>query len=96
MSLADKLQTIAVNTQKVYDAGFGLGLKSEYDRFWDTYQQNGNRREVAYSFSGSCWDNSIFHPKYDIVCSTGYSGKRYLGMLVILLEIFNNFWTSAG
>ena len=37
MSIAEKLTAIAENVPKVYEAG----QKSEYDRFWDAYQNNG-------------------------------------------------------
>lgn len=62
MSIADKLKTIAENEQKVYDAG----AKSEYDRFWDTYQQNGKRTGYSYAFTGVGWTDDLFKPKYDI------------------------------
>ena len=39
MSIAEKLITIAENEERVYESG----KKAAYDRFWDVYQQNGNR-----------------------------------------------------
>ena len=65
MSIADKLTTIAENEQKVFEAG----EKSEYDRFWDTYQENGNRTNYSYAFSGRGWTDETFKPKYDIAIS---------------------------
>lgn len=62
MSIADKLNTIAENEQKVYDAG----AKSEYDKFWDTYQDNGNRTDYQYGFSGGGWCYETLRPKYDM------------------------------
>lgn len=41
MSIAEKLQTIVENEQRVYEAGKNKGIeegkKLEYDRFWDEY-----------------------------------------------------------
>lgn len=62
MSIAEKLTTIAENEQKVYDAG----QKSEYDRFWESYQENGNRTNYNGAFYGKGWSNETFKPKYDI------------------------------
>ena len=81
MSIAEKLQTIAENEQKVYDAGFEkgksqggnteetynngfeAGKKSEYDAFWDSLQDNGNR--IHYGKAFVSWKKDIFKPKYD-------------------------------
>mgnify|MGYP003296383754 CR=1 FL=1 len=35
MSISDKLQTIAENEQRVFDAG----KKTQYDEFWDALQK---------------------------------------------------------
>lgn len=61
MSIADKLTTIAENVPKVYDAG----KKSQYDEFWDAYQNYGNRTVYAYRFAGN-WASALFRPKYPI------------------------------
>jgi hypothetical protein len=50
-----------------YDEGYEAGQKSEYDRFWDNYQDNGNRTDYGYSFAGRGWNNETFKPKYDII-----------------------------
>lgn len=62
MSIAEKLTTIAENEQKVFNAG----VKSEYDRFWDNYQENGNRTNYVRAFANSYWNKELFKPKYDI------------------------------
>lgn len=59
MNIAEKLQTIAENEQRVYEAG----KKSEYDRFWDDYQEYGNRTLYGNAF-GVCWTADMFRPKY--------------------------------
>jgi hypothetical protein len=62
MNIAEKLTIIAENEQKVYDAG----KQSEYDRFWDTYQDYGKRTNYGGAFFGIGWNNETFKPKYDI------------------------------
>lgn len=63
MNIAEKLAKIAENEQAVFEAG----KKSEYDRFWDVYQENGNMTYYAYAFAGVGWTQSVFKPKYNIV-----------------------------
>lgn len=62
MSIAEKLVTIVENEQKVYKAG----QKSEYDAFWDAFQENGNREYYDDAFRGICWKEEIFKPKYPL------------------------------
>ena len=62
---AEKLTTIASNVPRVYEAG----AKSEYDRFWDAYQQNGTREVYEYAFAGNGWNNDTLKPKHPI-CPT--------------------------
>ncbi len=66
MSIAQKLTEIAENVPKVFEAG----KKAEYDTFWDSFQQNGNRRQYINGFYSSCkcWSKANFKPKYDIIC----------------------------
>lgn len=66
MSVAEKLQTIAENEQKVYDAG----KKSEHDEFWDCYQNKGKRTTYYRAFYGQGFCSKNFYPKYDI-CPVG-------------------------
>ena len=51
------------------DQVFEAGKKSEYDVFWDAYQDNGNRVQYYYGFSGYGWNDQTFKPKYNIICS---------------------------
>lgn len=82
--IADKLTAIAENEQRVYDSGiekgFGQGKQSEYDRFWDAYQQNGNRDHYVGAFTFVGWTDEVYNPKYPI------SGGTLFG----LQEVFRN------
>lgn len=87
MSISEKLVTIAENEQKVFEAG----KKSEYDEFWDSYQENGARTNYSYGFSGRGWTFDIFKPKYNITPTNG-SGLFYVAnsMRGDLTEILGN------
>ena len=60
MSIAEKFEIIA-------DAVYDKGKQSEYDAFWDKFQQSGNRRSYAYGISGLGWTKETFKPKYDLI-----------------------------
>ncbi len=64
MSITDKLQTIAENEQRVYNAGILNGREKEYNSFWDMYQLNGSRTIYRYAFSE--WDDTQYKPKYKV------------------------------
>ena len=42
------------------------GRQEEYDRFWDAYQQSGNRTYYTYAIAGAGWNDETFKPKYPI------------------------------
>ena len=82
MSIAEKLIAIAENEKKVYDAGKEAGKNAEYDRFWDDYQQNGNRENCRAMFSGAGWDVNTFKPKHRMKPSTNKA--------VFMFQFFNS------
>lgn len=55
--------TVEVDVTSAFEAG----KQAEYDRFWDAYQQNGNRKNYAYGFSYEGWNDTTFRPKHNIV-----------------------------
>ena len=42
------------------------GMQTEYDRFWDVFQNYGNRKAYRHAFRGCTFNEQIFKPKYDI------------------------------
>lgn len=104
MSISRKLTTIAENQQRVYDAGYAkgqaeggggsydegyeVGQQAEYDRFWDAFQNNGNRTDYKYGFAGIGWTDETFKPKYDIRPATinRLFAECWIGDLVELLR----------
>lgn len=50
--------------------GIAEGIQTEYDRFWDIFQQNGNRTNYAGAFAGHGWTAETLKPKYDVVLTS--------------------------
>lgn len=48
---------------EVYDKG----KQTEYDRFWDSYQNYGKTTSYINSFAGTNWKDEVFKPKYPII-----------------------------
>ena len=61
---------------KGFDKGFIDGKQSEYDRFWDSYQQYGNRTLYGFAFAGVGWKQDTLKPKYLIKPSASTSQKN--------------------
>lgn len=59
-----KPSEFASKVNDVYEAG----QKSEYDRFWDTFQYNGTR--LSYQSAFWRWNSDNLYPKYDIIANT--------------------------
>ena len=68
------LDEMAEGVGEVYEAG----QKSEYDRFWDAYQDNGNRNIYYRAFCGAGWNAETFKPKYKIVPTSGVTPAQYI------------------
>ena len=57
-----------LDANSAYEKGVTDGRQEEYDRFWDSYQQNGTRTSYSHRvFGGVGFDSNNFFPKYDIV-----------------------------
>ena len=79
MSIADKLSTVANNVPRVFAAGkesgystgkiegIAEGKQTEYNRFWDNYQYNGDRTDYAAAFAGIGWTDEVHNPKYTLL-----------------------------
>lgn len=57
--------------QEGRNQGYDEGVKAEYDRFWNSYQNNGSRTDYGYAFFSNdfnkpCWNSETFKPKYDL------------------------------
>lgn len=77
----EKFNTLVPKVAEVYEAGkaeggsynegYEAGKQAEYDRFWDNFQQNGNRTDYRNGF-GRGWTAETFKPKYDIRPTDAY------------------------
>ena len=81
MDIAERTLQLKTDFDNVYEAG----KKSQYDAFWDVYQENGNRIDYQYAFAYKGWKKDAFKPRYDIR-PTG-SGGAYM---------FSNGGTSSN
>lgn len=75
MAITDNLKMIANNVPQVYDAGIVAGRESEYDTFWDSFQQKGALKDHTYLFSGKGWNDVTFRPKYNFVVTSQYDAQ---------------------
>lgn len=65
-------------------AGIEEGKQVQYDAFWDTHQQNGNRTDYSYAFAGEGWTDATFRPKYDI---KPINGSNYIFSSSLLTDV---------
>lgn len=72
MSIAEKELLLKKDFDDVYEAG----KQAEYDKFWDNFQDYGNRKYYnRYPFSDG-WNDNNFNPKYVIVPYTGSAASN--------------------
>ena len=64
--MAGTVKEEAVKLRQNLDKVYKAGEKSEYDRFWDVFQENGERTDYNGVFYGYGWTAETFKPKYDI------------------------------
>lgn len=60
MNITERILRAKADYDEVYDAG----KQAEYDRFWDGYQDYGNRKDYGYAFYGVGWTDETYKPNY--------------------------------
>lgn len=86
------LDQMAESVPEVYEAG----KKSEYDAFWDNYQQNGNRTIYNSAF-GCCWNKDNFKPKYSLRPTSAYMMFfNNTGAVIDLGEVAEDYFDNLG
>ena len=55
---------------EIYNGAYEAGKKAEYDRFWDNFQNYGNRNVYTQAFMQNSWNDETFKPKYPFICGT--------------------------
>lgn len=58
----------AIKLRKNIDAVYEAGKTAEWDRFWDEFQQNGNKTNYRYAFFN--WPDSNYKPKHPIILNS--------------------------
>ena len=104
MSIAEKTTlisanntTIAENEQKVYNAG----KKSQYDEFWDSFQDGGRRTNYNSAFRGTSprtdggWNDTTFKPKYPM-CPTNSGSMFYYSNITNIENTAIDFSNSTN
>ena len=70
-SQEETLNTLVPKVNNVYTKGVEDGVQYEYDKFWDAFQNYGNRKFYSHAFqedsSHRAWSTG-FTPKYPIKC----------------------------
>ena len=66
------LKPTVASSGEEYTKGYEDGKKSEYDTFWDTFQDYGKRTDYMNGF-GQYFNDKTFKPKYQIKPTTAYS-----------------------
>ena len=64
---------------EAHENGIKVGKKAEYDAFWDTFQNYGNRTSSSYMFAYDGWTDETFCPKYDLKPKSGNFMFAYNG-----------------
>ena len=72
---ADGSMTEFAPYDEAFAEGKEEGIQTEYDRFWNNWQNNGGATGYQYAFCGPKWNEENFRPKYDILCTAGYSAQ---------------------
>ncbi len=86
------LDDMATDIPKVFDAG----KQSQYDEFWDNYQNYGESADYQYSFGGRRWTDELFLPKYDLVGGNFYRCFHSSGITTVDKVIDASGATNMG
>ena len=89
MTLEQMATEIAGIEADGYDKGFDDGKQSEYDKFWDTYQDYGNKTSYSVylgAFAGQVWTDELFRPKYPLVVTSAEHMFRQTGITDLTKE----------
>lgn len=75
---------------------YPAGERAEQERFWDIAQAKGNRKNYRYAFYNTYWNDNIYNPKHNIICSELSSDMyRYSGITNTKVNIdFSNASSS--
>lgn len=79
-------ETDGINITSTYHKSWGM--QTEYDRFWDAYQQEGAVLYSAnYMFASPLWVDGIYKPKYPIIPQRATAMYRYTGITDVIVDL---------
>lgn len=70
-----------------YDEGHSVGQQAEYDRFWDAYQQNGDKTAYDSAFMYGHWTDDIYNPKYPLKFEGSNGGRQVFSSFANLTDV---------
>lgn len=77
------------DSTEAYNNGFIDGQKSEYDRFWDSFQKDDMERNCDYRYSGAGWTDNTFKPKYSMKPTSAVSMFRRNAFKGNMVDLFS-------
>lgn len=83
-------ETFAAGRTEGYNAGKEDGIQTEYDRFWDAFQNNGNKTNCNFKYAGFGWTNVTFRPKH-IMRPTMAMQMFYYNQVADYIAIFEEY-----
>jgi len=110
-TIADKVRSKLGDTELItpedmpaaVDEVYEKGKKAEYDRFWDNYQNNGERKNYNYAFQSPCWTDETYKPKHSIVASSAtnlYVSNKNITDTQVTIDLsgafINNTFSYSG
>lgn len=77
------------------------GMQAEYDKFWDKFQNFGNRTNYRYAFysvNSAAWDDTSYNPKYPIICDTNSSSadSMFYGAMITDTKVDIDISNASG
>lgn len=101
MTIAEKIERAMLDYTAVRDAGFNEGFvngerdgieqgkQAEREKFWDNYQDYGNRTAYGGAFAGQGWvKTGLLPPKYPMILDNSMSTNYYI------FNCFNQYGTA--
>lgn len=79
-----------------YEDGEYKGAQAEYDRFWDAYQDYGNKTSYAYAFAGQAWTDETYNPKYPINATSNANALFVNNAQITDTKVTINLGTTTG
>ncbi len=66
--------TLGIDITATYHKSWGM--QTEYDKFWDAYQQNGSLTDYSFAFGGKSVNDDWYNPKYPIIATSNTNTFR--------------------